>query len=305
MARTAKSKSKSAGVKAKKAKKKSIGKKAMASIPAVLGTAIGVISTITITKEMKKALKTGAPGVKFKFCYVGSYKDKKLKNKLVKFNNNTDVKMLITFGGNKTYNAAKKWFGKDFVSMVGAVPTNPPALCKGGVTLISTAGNKDRVSHLTTKGMSKSQVGLLCNPNSAMNSIEEEDWVKNIGMSKKNIFHTGMDGTTTDENDSDTYEDGFADAVKSKMQALIVSADPFFQETMDELVSEANKSGIYVTYPLQDYKNAWEPPTTGCATLQGPDLLDAYSQLAMMAASVLNQGTNPGFVNATSVTNDI
>ncbi len=59
-----------------------------------------------------------------------------------------------------------------------------------------------------------------------------------------------------------------------------MSADPFFQETMDELVPEANKSGIHVIYPLQDYKNAWEPPTPGYATLQGPDLLEAYSQLA-------------------------
>ncbi len=66
-------------------------------------------------------------------------------------------------------------------------------LCVGGrCDAISTAGNKAASVILRKEAWARDKVGLLCNPNSTMNPVEEEDWVKNIGMSKKNIFHTGM-----------------------------------------------------------------------------------------------------------------
>jgi hypothetical protein len=290
---------------AKNAKSKSKGTKARKRRPVVVRDAVGIISTISITREMKQAINNGLanPGVRLKFSYVGSYKPNKMKNKFKKFNNNNNIKLVLTLGGNKTYEAAVQFSQKPFVSMAGITPNAPPALCKGGINLNSTGGNQARVDHLTGLGKTKSKIGLLCNQNSAMNAAEEQDWKNNINMPAGNIFHAGKD-TTADENDTDTYDAAFTNIKAAGMQAVIVSADPFFQETMDELVADANDSGVYITYPLQDYNKAWEPPTMGNATLQGPDLLMAYSQLGAVAATALTGGT-PGFLSANSATNDI
>jgi len=294
MAKKAKSKSKSAKTKAPK-KSQTIAR-----------DTVGIISTISITRDMKQAINNGLanPSVRLKFAYVGSYKPNKMKKKFQKFNNNANVKIVMTLGGNKTYAAAVQYSQKPFVSLVGLTPAQFN-LCKGGVTLNSSGGNQARVDHLVTDlKKTKTKIALLCNPNSAMNAAEEEDWVDTLGMPAGNIFHAGKD-TSVDENDTDTYETAFAAITLAGMQAVIVSADPFFQETMDELVADANDAGVYMTYPLQDYKKAWEAPTMGSATLQGPDLLMAYSQLGGVAASVLMTGADQGFRPANSATNDV
>ena len=254
---------------------------------------------------MKQAIYNGLanPSVRLKFSFVGSYKPNKMKKKFQKFNNNNNVKLVMTLGGNKTYDAATQFSTKPFVSLVGVTPA-ANALCRGGINLNSTGGNQARVDHLTAQGKTKSKIGLLCNPNSSMNTAEEQDWITNIGISSQNIFHAGKD-TTVDENDTDTYDAAFTSIVAAGMQAVVVSADPFFQQTMDELVSDANDSGVYMTYPLQDYNKAWEPPATGSATLQGPDLLMAYSQLGAVAASALQAGGDQGFRAANTATNDL
>jgi hypothetical protein len=270
---------------------------------------IGIISTIHITREMKQAIKTGVadPTVKLRFCYVGSYRPAKLKRKLEKFNNRPAIKLVVTVGGNKTYETAKAFSQKQFVSLVGVTPPTPPALCKGGVTLNSPGQNQARVNHLVgTKGKTKNKIALLCNPNSAMNATEQSEWVNGIGMpgNGSTIFHAGKDNTA-DENDSDTFDKAFKQIKDAGMQAVVVSADPFFHEAMDELVDDANDTGLYVTYPLQDYNRAWESPAPGLATLQGPDLLMAYGQLGTVAAAVLRTGSNQGFVSANSATVDV
>src|SRR5687767_3914417 len=103
MVRKTKSKS---GAGKKPAKKKKSTKKAK---PAITGDVVGIISTVNITRDMKQAIRTGManPNVRLRFCYVGSYKKAKLKRKLTKFNNNADIKLVLTLGGNKTYEAAK------------------------------------------------------------------------------------------------------------------------------------------------------------------------------------------------------
>jgi hypothetical protein len=293
---------------AKKAKSKS--KSAKRKMPkrgrVVARDTVGIISTISITRDMKQALNTGFanPSVRLKFSYVGSYKPAKMKKKFTKFNNNNNIKLVITLGGNKTYDAAVQYSTKPFVSLVGVEPAQNQ-VCKGGVSLNSADGNQARVDHLTNVlGKTKSKIGLLCNPNSSMNATEEGDWINNIRMPAANIFHAGKDATA-DENDTDTYDTAFAKITAAGMQAVVVSADPFFQETMDELVADANDAGVYITYPLQGYNKAWEPPTMGNATLQGPDLLMAYSQLGTVAASALMTGQPQGFRPANSATNDI
>jgi len=77
------------------------------------------------------------------------------------------------------------------------------------------------------------------------------------------------------------------------MVGVVVSADPFFKETMDELIDAANGwitqgKGRRICYPLLDYEN----PTGKCKpapgyTLHGPILEEAYELLGRMAADFL------------------
>lgn len=299
MARKAKSKS---GIRKTRAAKPA-AKFAKKMLPATPRDVVAVISTITFSKEMKQAIATGVanPNIRLKFVYVGSYKKPKLTNRLSKFDNNGRIKLVVTVGGNKAYEAAKSTLSnKPFVSLVGTTPNTPRGMCMGGVTLGSPDGNQARVDHLVSLGATKNKIGLLCNPNSTMHPVEKANWTdpKGIAMAPATIFPAGK--SATDENDSDTYEAAFEDIVKAGMQAVIVSADPFFQDTMDELVAAANDSGVHVTYPLQNYKNAWESPTPGNAIFQGPDLLTAYGQLGSVASLVLATGRDQGFPMAIS-----
>jgi hypothetical protein len=275
-------------------------------VPVLVASMIGVISTINIKHEMKHAIKAGVndPGIKLKFVYVGSYKRAKLKKKIEKLNNDTEVGLIITLGGNKTFDAATALSDKNFVSLVGSIPTPQPAKCKGGVSLNSFMANGDRIDHLVNdKKKKKNKIALLCNPNSSMNVNEENNWTNALSMPASSIYHAGKDNQA-DENDSSTFQAAFETITDDNMQAVIISADPFFQDAMDELVADANKSGVYVTYPLQDYANAWEPPESGQSTLQGPDLIAACTSLGGIAAAAFRTGTDQGFSLATSATFD-
>src|SRR4029077_10668689 len=78
----------------------------------------------------------------------------------------------------------------------------------------------------------------------------------------------------------------------NNLRAMIVSADPVFQDNKDFLVDKANGSNKYMCYPLQIYANtggAHHPH--GHHTLHGPKLATAYYTLGIKAAEVIKSGT--------------
>jgi hypothetical protein len=293
---TSKAKAGKAKVRArvKKTAKKTSKKKAVK----VQASGIGVISTISITTDMKKAIRTGVnnPGIPIKFTYVGSYKRSKLQRKIDRFNSDKKIALIVTVGGNKAYDAAARRATKPFISLLGAAPSAPDEQCYGGFEMRSYAFNENRVQELTDPAglkFSRSKIVLLQNPNALIAGDEADDWRKNVRGGP--ILEAGAD-TTPDENDSSTYQTRFEAIAQMNIDAVVISADPFFQETMDELVEAANGSKKYICYPLQEYADADEPPLPGKAMAYGPSLIDSYEDLGELASQVLGDGAKRPFV---------
>jgi hypothetical protein len=94
-------------------------------------------------------------------------------------------------------------------------------------------------------------------------------------------------------NSTATYAPAFAAIEAAHMQAVVVSADPFFKDTMDHLIDAANRwltggKGRRIVYPLHDYENtAGKCKPVAGHTVHGPDLGDAHEELGKIAAEFL------------------
>src|SRR5262245_38761395 len=259
------SKAKTRKAKVGSATKKTVKKTSKKKATKVLALGIGVISTISISTDMKKAIRTGVnnPDIPIKFTYVGSYKKAKLRRKVDRFNSDTKIGLIVTVGGNKAYDAAARRATKPFISLLGAAPSAPDQQCYGGFEMKSYAFNENRVQELTDPdglNFSRSKIVLLQNPNAFIAGVEADDWRRNVRGGP--LIEAGAD-TTPDENDSSTYQTAFEAIahMNPPVDAVVISADPFFQETMDELVAAANGSNKYICYPLQEYADAYDPPS--------------------------------------------
>ena len=96
-----------------------------------------------------------------------------------------------------------------------------------------------------------------------------------------------INGTNNDTNYAQTVP-----TIQS--QAVIVSADPYFQQTRNSLI-QAFKNWIghsnrYVVYPLKNYTSAGNN-----TAVIGPSIEDAMTKLGQIAAAALNTGTSQGF----------
>jgi len=223
------------------------------------------------------------------------YDAKSLNEALQALNNDVELGLIVTVGGLVVAQEAAKETGATlpFISLVGGTPGIFPSLgqgyFRGGVSLETFAQNPHRVAHLATLGVPESKICLLSNPNSYMAAAETAAWMSG---GRGPVIKAG--GTSKgSSNSTTTYRPAFAEIAKTGMVGVVVSADPFFKETMDELIDAANGwitqgKGRRICYPLLDYEN----PTGKCKpapgyTLHGPILEEAYELLGRMAADFL------------------
>jgi hypothetical protein len=82
------------------------------------------------------------------------------------------------------------------------------------------------------------------------------------------------------------------------VKAIVISADPFFQDSKEELIGAANGTGKYICYPLQTFENigGLNLPTPGKTTLLGPTLTGAYKLLGQLTTLALSSSAPVGFV---------
>jgi hypothetical protein len=263
-----------------------------------LSKPIVLISTIKLTRELKQKFKDGA-GQSPRYVDEVDYDD--LKHTMKDFDGPN--RLIVTSGGLIAFQAAAQWLKTSgFVSLLASAPSTLPSLCLGGIVVSGFNANRSRVSFLVAKGQNVGAIGLFCNPKSAMNQGEENDWKNNIVGVNRNIIHGG---SSAGKNNPNNYPTELANADQYGITTLVISADPFFFRSREKLIVAANgwvaagaALGItrYVCYPFDDYSNSGgTPPTAGTASWWGGSLLDAYEQLGTTAALALNSTTPTPF----------
>lgn len=278
-----------------KAKKQPKSQAAPVNVLAALRSKIIVVSSIECSPKMKakfqNAVRSNVNGnVNISFDDDIGYDPAQLGTHVHNASSDNTVGMIVTLGGlitvtaaiNPTYNASKP-----FISLIGGTPSEITLTVGannfyGAVSLESYAMNAARVAHLIKppRNFLTSQITLLYNPLSIMSKQEIIDW--------GTICPGGLKLAKSD-NDESTYGKAFSAITTA---AVVVSADPMFQNHRNALIKAANESYKYVCYPLFDYGNKGgnHHPAPGNATLHGPNLGDAISTLGEMAAEVLNSG---------------
>jgi hypothetical protein len=108
-----------------------------------------------------------------------------------------------------------------------------------------------------------------------MSNVETQNWPNS------NVQIGGVD---PNGNNSDQYYTSAFQSITTP--AVVVSADPWFNQTKDKLVAAANASGLYVSYPLKNYKEANPKPDSHGATIHGPHTDDGVKALGDMANSI-------------------
>jgi hypothetical protein len=207
--------------------------------------------------------------------------------------------VIVTFGGLVACNAAKQAVGHiKFISLIGGFPPGfiPPVDGNfvGCCNLQSFTQDRARIAWLVGNGKAANahNVGLLYNSHSVMGPTEASatNWTGG----------TVVDAVNGWANPANFPQD-FA-GFPANIQAIVVSADPYFHRHRNDLILAANGSGKYICYPLRSYRNlnGTHQPTPGRAVIIGPDLHEtnpissqsAYYQMGVMAATVLG-GANP------------
>jgi hypothetical protein len=268
-------------------------------MPMSVTQGIGVLSSISFSgTRLADAFQKGL-GSRETYINVQDnrgYDPQSLNHGVHTLNNDVKVGLIVTAGGLVSAQVAARKTGATlpFISLVGGTPGAFPSpgqgYFRGGVSLETFAHNPHRVAHLKALGIPENEVCLLSNPNSYMAAAETAAWVSS---GRGPVITAGASTGLGASNSTATYRPAFAAIAAANMMAVVVSADPFFKETMDELIDAANSwiaggQGRRICYPLHDYMNAAGrcKPTPG-HTLHGPVLEDAYELLGKTAAAFL------------------
>jgi hypothetical protein len=243
---------------------------------------VGVISSISVAPPLIAALKKGGNFTDQQLSINDGlgYDQATLQAAISLFNNDTNIQLIITVGGGVTYTAAAAMpaLAKPFVSVVGEAPAIQASLCYGGVTLMSCQTDAARVGQtLHGKGFQPAEIGLYYNPQSVMAQAEKNSWPG------------GQAVAATVPNNAANYAGDLAQFLPG-IKAIVISADPFFQDTKGPLTAAAGNTNLYCCYSLQDFNGKHLK-----ASMHGPKLKEVYSLVGTLAANALANGFASGF----------
>jgi putative ABC transport system substrate-binding protein len=117
-------------------------------------------------------------------------------------------------------------------------------------------------------------IGLLVNPISP--TAEPSLRGASEAAEAKGVRLAVLKATTIDEIDA-----AFATAVSSKIDGLIVAADPFFDTRRDQFVTTAARNKVPTIYFEQEFSNA------GGLMSYGPSLAEVYRRMGLYAGRIL------------------
>jgi hypothetical protein len=285
---------------------------------------IGIVSSIDYSgTSLQTAFNAGVNDTTIGYSISqqpGTYDFASLKNAIRALD--TDIaepplELIVTVGGLIVADAARAVVAhKPFLSIVGGVgatfPDSGTGFFFGGVNLQIFGQNVARVNYLVSNhGKAVNNICLVYNPLSHMSGLETLAW--QLARPKRGPIVPTGNNPTTGANDSSTYASTFASiAANNSITAVVVSADPFFKQTMNDFIDAANSCGKYVCYPLQDYINVPQhTPKKTLATLYGPNLADIvhppaqYQILGQKASTVLSSLSNVPFDTPTPIITDL
>jgi hypothetical protein len=276
---------------------------------------IGIVSSIDYNPHMAAHFRAGFvaggsawPGVDTSQTARG-YAAGALQTAIATLNSAGAVNFIVTIGGLVTCHAAILNSSKRFISLVGGAPEVSPPFGKfvGCCSMDCYAADQVRLQWLTDPAhaghfptgapFALNSIGLLYNPNSKMAVPEISNWGGGQVVSAVNSSAVAIPTVANFQADFALFSVG--------IQAIVISADPFFHQNKTNLIAAANSTNKYICYPLRSYRNRPAPmanqPATGRSVLIGPDsaipppisTTNAYYRMGVMAAAALSGG-NPG-----------
>jgi putative tryptophan/tyrosine transport system substrate-binding protein len=199
------------------------------------------------------------------------------------------VALIAATGGMRSAQAAKNAtatipivfvLGFDPVHL-GLVPSfNNPGGNITGATIITTELAPKRLNLLYDLDPSIRNVAVLANPESTSANIEIEE----LTAAAK---HTGRPFSVFKAKSASEISAAFASAAEQRVQALVVSADPFFMTQRPQIVGLAATRKMPVIYPFREFVD------DGGLMSYGPRLASAYHVAGLYAGRIL-KGSNPG-----------
>jgi hypothetical protein len=261
---------------------------------------VWVIPTIPVPAELKDQFELGLSNSSAHVHYAQNhdYKKNDIGDLITEVRaHNTASDLIVTVGGKAAYDAATTGVTKPFISLLGVKPSSRPSNFAGCVSLETIAANSDRFDLLTGKGLDPSEIGLFYNRNSHLNNDDYTDGEVDAWNSLVGTRTQALPGgnNNTGANDSAAYATDFdATKIPLAIRGLVISADPYFQNTKTLLIPAVNAWMATdpavircVCYPTQAYKTATNRPTDQIL-IYGPDLLTGFNLLGQLATMALN-----------------
>jgi putative tryptophan/tyrosine transport system substrate-binding protein len=196
--------------------------------------------------------------------------------------------VIISVGGDPAALAAKAatstiptlfMVGRDPVELGLVASLNRPGGNATGINLFITEMEAKRIGLLHEFVPTATSLGVLLNPKTADAATE---------LSAVNAAGRTLQQRIEIENASNDSEidAAFTAFAQNKIGALLVGADPFFNNRRDLIVSLAARHAIPAIYSLRDFADS------GGLVSYGTSLTDAYRQVAIYAGRIL-KGEKP------------
>jgi putative ABC transport system substrate-binding protein len=199
------------------------------------------------------------------------------------------VSVLVATAGTPTIRAAKAATATiPIVFVIGGDPVmfglvaslNRPGGNITGITLVGAETVAKRLGLLLEFIPSAPAVGVLANPK---NPIAKPQ-VTELQTAAKSL---GREIDVLNASSEMEVERAFATLDQQHIQALVVTADPFFDDRRDQIIALAARHRVPVSYTRREFVIA------GGLMGYGPDVSDAFRQAGIYTGRIL-KGENPG-----------
>ena len=198
------------------------------------------------------------------------------------------VALLVTFGGEPSALAAKAatstipivfTIGGDPVKIGLAKSLNRPGGNATGVSLLTTAPESKRLGLLHELVPGAKIVGVLIDPNYQEADAQARELQDAAGSIGQHIYIAYAKSEAE-------LESAFETLVRERADALMVSADPFFDTRRDRIIAFAAEHRMPAVYQFRQYA------VSGGLLSYGVSLPDGYRQAGVYAGQIL-KGAKP------------